>query len=339
MGSTIDEVYLRYRYACSGLKKQQTLDHTRTAIRLLEDFLSETGRSSRMMDFTVQDAEAWRAWMVRADRWLASTINSYLRSAAPVFRWASRGRNRAIEENPFQSIEYLTEEHEVMEFTRDEIQAMLEKANVLWQGLIILAAVSGLTRSEGQNSTWRDIVYGTHPVTGEPISRIWVRKKEYDPEFGGTWEWIPKRRGKERRPVLLPLSPKMRPILDQLQFARHGDNPYIFVPFERYCDLRAKGTLSEDERNCPLTNFNRNFDELLEAADVPKIVRGNRRYFHHLRCTAVTSWTRLIGKVPDFAPQDVQALARHSSLKTTMRYMALNPAAAAAVEGHSILDE
>lgn len=325
MSSTIRDAYTEYCSACAGIKKQQTLAHTGTAIALLERCLAETGRSAWMQEFTVQDAEAWRSWMVQAGKWSVSTINSYLRSTAPLFRWASRGPNRAVDHNPFAGIDYLEEEHEVMEYEADEIRAILAVADTVWQGMIILAVVSAMERGAILNLTWRDI--------DREKNRVTVQKKPYDPEMGGTWEWTPKRRGKERRPVTLPMSPKMDSVLGQLEFGRHLANPYIFVPFERYCDLRAKGELTETDRNCPVSRFNAHFDRLLDDADVPKRVRGNRRYFHTLRATGITAWSR----IPGLAPQDVQALARHSSLKTTIRYMALNPAAASIAEQHSII--
>lgn len=331
MSSSISQVFTRYCDAHRGVKKAQTLDHTGTAIALLKQFLSETGRSSRMIDFTVQDAEAWRSWMVQAEEWEASTINSYLRSTAPVFRWASRGRNRMIEENAFQDIRYLPEQHEVMEFTKMEIQAMLEVAKLYWPALIVLGVGSGLARGELLNLTWRDL------VCDEGL--VWIRRKSYDPEPGGTLEWVPKRRGTECRPVQLPLSAEAEAALEPLEFGRSGHNPYIFIPDARYADLRAKGLRVMP--NCPVSNINRQFDALLRKAKVPKTVRGTRRYIHTLRATYITKLTRLIGKVPgqDFGPQDVQAAARHSTWKTTSKYAALNTAALAAIKGRSIVDD
>jgi integrase len=325
MSSSIREAYNVYCRAHTGVKTQLTLNHTGTAITILEQFLSETGRSTRMCDFSVQDAEAWRGWMIGLGRHQNSTINSYLRSTAPFFRWASRGPNRAIEVNPFAGIKPLDEEHEVMEYTRNEIQAMIDVADTRWQGMIILAVSSSMERGAILNLTWRDVVRAEN--------RVWVRKKKQDDAYGGTWEWAPKRRGKERRAVQLPMSPKMDAVLGQLESDKHLSNPYIFVPFERYWDLRQQGELSEAQRNCPITSFNVTFDKLLKAAGVPKVVRGNRRKFHTLRATGITAWSR----IPGLAPQDVQALARHSDLKTTTRYMAINPAAAQVAAENAVI--
>ena len=329
MQSSISQVFTRYCDAHRGVKKAQTLNHTGTAIALLEQFLSETGRSLRMTEFTATDAEAWRSWMVLAEKWEASTINSYLRSTAPVCRWASRGRNRVIEENPFQDILYLPEEHEVMEFTNDEIRAMLDKASPYWRAFIVLAVGSGLTRGELLNLGWRDV------VCDEGL--VWVRRKSYDPKPGGTLKWVPKKRGgAERRPVQLALSAEAEAVLEPLEFGRAGYNPYIFIPDKRYVDLRVQGLRVMPD--CPVSSINRQFDALLRRAKVPKTVRGTRRYIHTFRATYITKLTRLIGKVPghDFGPQDVQAAARHSTWKTTSKYAALNTAALAAIKGRSI---
>jgi integrase len=108
------------------------------------------------------------------------------------------------------------------------------------------------------------------------------------------------------------------------------NQPYPFLLPRRYWELRSQlGSLSRNVRNCPDANFDGMFRSLCRQAGIE---RGERD-FHDLRKTFVTNLSR----VPGLAPQDIQSLARHASIKTTMRYMAVSPVAAQIAEQHSIV--
>ncbi len=308
-GPTISEAFTSYSNVNVDLAST-TLSHTKRALDCLTTFLTDAGRSTEVACVSRDEVDDWKAWMIKSGGYKPSSINSYVRSAAPVFRWLTQRKNPVIRENPFQKVKYLEEDIPVYEFTKEEVGALIEAADPRWKGIIILACGSGMARGEVLNATWADFDAAANTVT--------IRNKK-DDQAAGIWEWKMKRRGKERRPVQLPMSPKMGSILMELQSTLNVNQPYPFVWGPRYWDLRSQiGALSRPTRNCPDSNFDTTFKALCVQAGVEK----GERDFHDLRKTAITNWAR----TPGMAPRDVQHLARHSTLGVTERYLAVNPA-------------
>lgn len=317
---SVSEVFTSYCQVNVDLA-ETTLAHSDRALRLLLAYLTEIGHSQCAADVSKDEVDGWRAWMIRSGTYKPSTINSYLRGVAPIFRWCTQRKNPVIRENPFSKVKYLEEDIPVFEYTQEEVTALLDCADIRWKGMVILACSAGLARGEILNLVWDDFDCDGNRVT--------VRNKKNDAS-AGTWEWSMKRRGKEKKSVILPMSSKVVSVLMELRSMLNINQPYPFIWSPRYWDLRSQiGSLSRRVRNCPDSNFDTTFRALCIQAGIQ---RGERD-FHDLRKTAITNWTR----IPGLAPQDVQALARHSSLKTTMRYMAVNPAAAAIAQQHSIV--
>ena len=320
---TITEVFKSYCMVNADLA-ENTLAHTQRCLNLLSEFLLEEKRHSlRVREVNRDDISDWRGWMIRAKdpeghpRFKPSTVNSYLKGAAPLFNWCLQRLDKLVDANPFHKIKFVEEDIPVYEYTREEVQALVETADVRWRGMIVLACSAGLSRGEVLNLIWEDLDCDRN--------RVWVRNKPDDLNTG-TWQWKMKRRGKEKRPVELPMSTKMGSVLMEIQSGPINVNqPYPFLLPRRYWELRSQiGSLARNVRNCPDANFDGMFRSLCRQAGIE---RGERD-FHDLRKTAITNWTR----TPGLAPQDVQALARHASLQTTMRYMAINPAAAQIAE-------
>ena len=277
---------------------------------------------------TKDDISEWRGWLIRAKdpegrpRFKPSTVNSYLKGAAPFFAWCLQRKDPLIDANPFKAIKFVDEDIPVYEYTQAEVEALLETADTRWRGMIVLACSAGLSRGEVLNLTWEDL--------DTARNRVWVRNKRDDPK-AGTWEWRMKRRGKERRPVELPMSGKVGSILTELQAGPISVNqPYPFILSRRYWELRSQiGSLCRNVRNCPDANFDGMFRSLCHGAGIEK----GERDFHDLRKTAITTWSR----IPGMSPQDLRDLARHADIKTTMRYMAVSPVAAEMAQQHSIV--
>lgn len=325
--ATIEEVFSSYRQVNVDLA-ENTLAHTGRCLSLFAGFLAARGRGMNVREVSRDDVADWRASMIvekdpeGRPRFKPSTVNSYLKGAAPLFAWCMQRKEKLIDENPFCRVKYLAEDIPVYEYTREEVDALLEAADVRWKGMIVLACSSGLSRGECLNLTWSDIDCDTHQVT--------VQNKRDDPQ-AGTWEWRMKRRGKDRRPIKLPMSDKVGSIIMELRAGPLNVNqPYPFILSRRYWELRSQiGHLSRNVRNSPDSNFDSTFRSLCQQAGIEK----GERDFHDLRKTFVTN----LGRVPGMAPRDVQALARHASMKTTERYLAVNPAAFQMAKDHSFV--
>lgn len=323
---TIEEAFRSYVNVYPDLN-EQTVAHTKRALDLLMEYLKTEHHSFHVAEIGTDEAYGWRAWLIHEKdpeghpRFKPSTVNSYIRSAAPLFRWLTQRKSPVIPANPFRQIKYVEETIPVLVYTKDEIYALLDAADLRWKGMITIACSAGLGRGEVLNLTWADIDCTANRVT--------VQAKQDDLN-AGTWAWKMKRRGKDRRPVVLPVSSNIGGILVELQASLNINQPYPFIWPPRYFDLRSRiGSLPATVRNCPDSNFNRDFKVLCREAGVEK---GDRD-FHDLRKTFVTNLIH----IPGLSMEDVRALARHADIKTTMRYMAVNSAAAGIAQEHSLV--
>jgi len=88
--------------------------------------------------------------------------------------------------------------------------------------------------------------------------------------------------------------------------------PYLLVPPARYrhlMKLEADGKLTEEMRKCPDGNFGRNWQIICRKAGVTDVI------FRDLRATCITEWLE-----QGMMPHEVQRLAGHASINTTMKY-------------------
>ncbi len=123
-----------------------------------------------------------------------------------------------------------------------------------------------------------------------------------------TWRWVVK--DKDRREV--PLTEEDAQLLIDIQTELPEGQPYLLLSPERYqrlLKLKAKGLLIDSVRKCPDGNFRRNWQMICKIAG---ILDGT---FHDLRATCITEWFE-----QGLMPHEVQRLAGHSSIDTTMNY-------------------
>ena len=227
-----------------------------------------------------------------------ATINKYLSSLRRV--WNSEFPNQP---NPFQATRsdrqggvrrFKVASREWHRTTPDELDRLLRACDHRWRAMILLAYTAGLREAEIWNLTWADIDFEGMTASVNPKSATRT-----------TWAWSPK--DHERRQ--LPLSADAK--LALMRVPRTDGVPYIFVSKERYARLQASRRRGRDPGRETLNNFLRMYHVRCRWADVPE------DDFHALRKTAVTNW--LEAGVP---PHEVQKMAGHSSVETTIRYYA-----------------
>ena len=177
--------------------------------------------------------------------------------------------------------------------TPEDLQALLGMCCDRWQAMILLAYTAALREAEVWNLTWDDVDLDAMTVAVNP-------KRDTD----AIWLWVPK--DYERR--TLPLTPETKMAL--LRLGRVDGQPYVVLTPERFVRIqRQRGQGKHPNR--VLNNFLRQYHTRCRWAEVPE------DDFHALRKTAITNW--LEAGVP---PHEVQRMAGHSSVETTIRYYA-----------------
>lgn len=73
--------------------------------------------------------------------------------------------------------------------------------------------------------------------------------------------------------------------------------------------LKASGKLIDRVAKCPDSNFRRNWKVICKHAGIDDVT------FHDLRATCITEWFE-----QGMMPHEIQRLAGHSSIETTMKY-------------------
>ena len=179
-----------------------------------------------------------------------------------------------------------------------EFQRVMNAAQeLLWKGRILLAKTAGLRRGEVLNLTLNDIDFDQGKVIVQPKA-----------DSKHTWRWPVK--DKERRE--LPLVDEVADLLTRLQVDLPEGQPYPLLPPERYqhlMRLKAQGKLIDRVAKCPDGNCPRNWKVICKRAKVENAT------FHDLRATCITEWFE-----QGLMPHEVQRLAGHSSIETTMKY-------------------
>ena len=269
-------------------------DQAKRTIRYMIDFMGNVNADS----VTLADTEDFQGYLVAekpGGKGLAQwSANSMCKAAGSIFAWA--WRHNMVDGNPFNGLKKFKVSKIVHTYKHHEIDALLGTADELWRVRILAAVESGLRRGEIANTTWSDIDF---------VRRvIYVQTKKDDHELG-TWKW----QAKNRKSRTVPMSEKLTGCLLIRQSGLLVRQEYPFLTERRYLDLRQRiGSLPERIRICPDENWTRPFNEIRRNAGIKK---GT---FHDLRRTCLTKWSYAM------APQELQALAGHSNIKTTMEY-------------------
>lgn len=222
-----------------------------------------------------------------------TTVNKYLRTLRPVFRW---GQRRGWCSDAFAEIRRLKEpKKEVVVYKKDELQRILAVCNKVWRLRFLLAVTAGMRLSEVLNLTIADIDFEKQC--------IYIRPKQ---RTATTWSWQLK--DKDVRTV--PLEEQTERCLAETIAELPLMLPYVCVPEQRYRYLIAKtDQLSEKTKNCPINNYTRDRTVILRKAGV------GYKTFHDLRRTCATHW--LDNDMPIHA---VQKMMGHSNINTTLKY-------------------
>ena len=110
----------------------------------------------------------------------------------------------------------------------------------------------------------------------------------------------------------MPLIEEVAKLLTAIQLELPEKQPYFFLPPDRYeymMKLKATGKLIDRVAKCPEANFRRGWKLICKRAAVEAVT------FHDLRATCITEWFE-----QGMMPHEVQRLAGHSSIDTTMKY-------------------
>ena len=182
--------------------------------------------------------------------------------------------------------------------SQNEIQRLLTAAkDPVWKAKIILSKTASLRRGEVLNLTVNDIDFDKGKVIVQP-----------KPDTDSTWRWVVK--DKERRE--LPLIDSLAQLLADIIAGLPEGQPYLFLTTERYehlLKLKKSEKLIDRVAKCPEANFRRDWKLICKRAAVEGVT------FHDLRATCITEWFE-----QGMMPHEVQRLAGHSSIDTTMNY-------------------
>ena len=231
-----------------------------------------------------------------------ATIQKHIAAMRRV--WNDPATDLAKAGNPFVigrkglRIRLTIEEKEWHWYGLEELQSVLAACpDLWWRTLIFTAYTTALRLGEVLNARWCDL-----DLDGLDVN---VRSREDD---DACWEWVPK--GKYRRTV--PLTGHAAGMLKRLRLCCSDAIPYAFIPATRYAWIqRQRATGKWHSRREPVNNLLRNYKTILARAGVEVDA------FHSLRKSCITNWLK--DGVP---PHEVQAMAGHASVETTMKYYA-----------------
>ena len=300
------------------LRMGQVEPRSLTLKELLEDYLERTrtqieestalSAAYRMKDLiaavgnirsdavTYRHAERFQQYCM--DKGLSpASANTHIKMVKRIFSLAvKRGQ---LEKNPFDGIPLLKVPRGMVRLvTEKEFRRILSAAeDPIWEARILLAKTSGLRRGEILNLTINDVEVAKEKIIVQPKS-----------DTPCTWRWVVK--DKERREA--PLVEKAAKLLIILQENMPDGHPYFFLTSERYqnlMQLKATSGLIDRVAKCPDNNFRRNWNVICKHAGVENAT------FHDLRATCVTEWFE-----QGMMPHEIQRLAGHSSIETTMKY-------------------
>jgi integrase len=225
------------------------------------------------------------------------SVNTNIKMVKRIFSLAIK--REQLEKNPFDGISLIkVPRKQVRLLNEAEFQRLIQNArNLLWKARLLLGKTAGLRRGEVLNLTVQDIDFEK--------GKIIVQPKQ---DFGQTWRWVVK--DKDRREV--PLVEELASLLTQIQLELPDGQPYLMLTAQRYQNVMAlkhSDKLIDRVAKCPDGNFRRNFMAVCKRARLEDVT------FHDLRSTCITEWME-----QGMMPHEVQRLAGHSSIETTMNY-------------------
>lgn len=160
-----------------------------------------------------------------------------------------------------------------------------------WRAFITLLHDCGVRLSEAAHLIWRDVDFA------EGVLRIQAHDR-----LPGVFPWRPKASGSNRT---LAMTPRLAALLADLQARQAEGVPYVFLPAARYRELCERELPKSGEI---LAGILRGFVRIRRRAGIQE---GT---IHDLRRTCITNWARH----PDLKPKDVQVLAGHEDIQTTL---------------------
>ena len=248
-----------------------------------------------LSDFNYCEAEDYRERLYSRG-FSASTVKSYMKAVQLVLNWSWRRGYR--KDDPFANLKKpRIPQQDIRIFSRAELCDILDATpNDRWRSMILTAVTAGLRKSEVLNLTVPDLDWD------KGLIRVQAKK-----ETDSTWPWATKSYACRRVPLTEATSKVLAKRLDELP----PGQPYLMLTEKRYWTLqkmRQQGALSGRLCLRPDENW-KPWEQIMKTV-------GIEGTFHDLRRTCITAWTR------GLAPQEVQKLAGHASITTTMDYYA-----------------
>lgn len=247
-------------------------------------------------EISYRDCEKFQQYC--SDKGLSpASVNTHIKMVKRIFSLAvKRGQ---LDKNPFDGLPLLKVPRKPIRLiNQDEYEKIIHFAPTpIWKARLMLAKTAGLRRGETLNLTVNDVDFAK--------GKIIVQAKDTTKQ---TWRWVVK--DKDRRE--LPLTAEVAQLLINIQAELLEGYPYLLLPPERYDYLIE---LSNDEKlidrigKCPDNNFRRSWQNICKKAGVKDAT------FQNLRATCITEWLE-----KGMMPHEVQRLAGHSSIDTTMNY-------------------
>jgi integrase len=284
------------------MRSAEAMDLTESTREQKERIFREIGAVFPTIDSF--DADKYRLYLLKSGRKKVS-VNSYVKMARPIFKWAIR--QGWIADDPFDGVRnFRLPQERINVYKPCQIDAMLDSANTIWRARIMAAVTAGLRRSEVLNLTLDDIDFENAEIHVQP------KHDNID-----TWQWYPK----NKRCRTVPLSTELHNLLVSMVIpSLPVGQQYLMLSHTRYWDLQRARPLPYRLRLCPDENFTKPYKRIIEQANwnLDVFDKIKNRTFHDLRRTCITAWTQN----RDLSPQEVQQLAGHASITTTMEYYA-----------------
>jgi len=249
------------------------------------------------------DVNKYRLYLLKTRKKVS--VNSYVKMTRPIFKWAVR--QGWIVVDPFEGVRnFRIPKERIHVYKPCQIEAMLAVSNYIWQARILAAATAGMRRSEVLNLTLDDINFEACEIAIQPKR-----------DTSGTWEYWPKNKNFR----IVPLVPELYNLLvSEIIPSLSQGQQYLTLSEKRHWILQRQRPLGYRQRINPDENFTKPFKQIIKRANclLPELEKIGNRTFHDLRRTAITRWTQN----RNLSLQEVQELAGHADIKTTMEYYA-----------------
>ena len=283
-----------------------TRDKTRRTYRSLLQQFAEHASVICVEDVTETTISDFLCSLRHRGRSLA-TCAAYLRTLAAFFTWACPAgspvtRNLINRWSPYKNRKrarphYFTEE----EYRRIlsacdsiSVRSANQRGPLWWKCFIAVLYHAGLRLNETAHLIWRDIDFENGILRLQPHTGLQE-----------VFDWRPK--GKARRAV--PVPDEVVQFLAQMHQKQREGVPYVFLPHPRYLEIKhAGGPKSEI-----LHGITKGFKRLCSVAGI------SEGTVHDMRRTCITNWA----KRPELTPKDLQILAGHEDLNTTLDIYAM----------------